>query len=33
MVDLETNNRLLIDRISVDRTENVGLVNIQLRVQ
>lgn len=33
LVDLETNNRLLIDRISVDRTENVGLVNIQLRVQ
>lgn len=33
MVDLETNNRLLIDRISVDRTDNVGLVNIQLRVQ
>ena len=33
MVDLETNNHLLIDRISVDRTENVGLVNIQLRVQ
>jgi len=33
MVDLETNNRFLIDRISVDRTENVGLVNIQLRVQ
>ena len=33
MVDLETNNRLLIDRVSVDRTENVGLVNVQLRAQ
>ena len=33
MDDLETNNGLLIDRISVDRTENVGLVNVQLRVQ
>ncbi len=33
MEDLETSNGLLIDRISVDRTENVGLVNVQLRVQ
>jgi type II secretory pathway component PulM len=33
IVDLETNSRLLIDRISIDRTENVGLVNVQLRIQ
>lgn len=33
IVDLESNQGLLIDRISVDRTVNVGLVNIQLRIQ
>ena len=30
---LETGDQLMIDRISVDRTANAGLVNIQLRIK